>query len=161
MTDTSDIPKWDLTQLAMRTWINDLQRHLRKKKDFVTLVTKGIVLDSRYNTIVPTEFHGCALRDDLVRDCSFDQPISDEIFNDYAIPTGMAPLTKAEDVKVYREAIRQVDRQLATDILECIASEGERKHWEALSGGSGLALLHPSYMTRPTNPATPPISPSN
>ena len=128
----------------MHKWLEDLRPYLYKKDDdYSTLVERGYVMH-RTTKVLPTEFHGCALRDGLVGDFDWENPIPIDIYIDYEIPSGMDDLdTSQYDVSI--DSVLKKDRMLARDILATISSKSEYKTWEksAKSNGtiSGLALL--------------------
>ena len=134
-------PTWDGAQLTMASWLEALEQWLFKKDDdYLTLILYGYVT-VKFITVVPTEIHAVALREGLLKDCSFDDPMSPDIFVHQAIPAGYGAWVDTAETKVQLKTVERVDRLMAQDILSTITSDSERKSWAAKANRSGLRLL--------------------
>ena len=116
--EEAERPSWDSSQFGIHHWLATLEPWLASKNaDYVSLWTSGSTL-SRYTTLVPTEFFGILIRDGIFTAGSFKHPVSPDIFIDYELAPGMVPLDPAnKNFVVSADAVRRVDRQLASDIL--------------------------------------------
>jgi hypothetical protein len=93
--------------------------------------------------------HVVALKGNYVNDHTFESPISDDIWNDVALPRGVPPLT-TEDEKSYKVVgplCRRVDRNLAKDICRTITVRNTRRDWLKKCNSSALKLI-PMLMRR-------------
>ena len=134
-------PVWNHDDLSMASWLDDMLKYLAiKDPNFQSWCSEGYILN-RTTTVVPTQFHGVALREDWVEPGSLEEPLSPEIYVDRAIPDGTAAL-EAGEMTVSLRACRRVDEALQQEILAGMASTTEQKEWEALSGKSGLKLMY-------------------
>ena len=133
-------PMWNHDDLSMASWLDDMFKYLAvKDPNFQSWCSEGYILN-RTTTVVPTQFHGVALREDWVEPGSLEEPLPPEIYVDRAVPSGVDALNPSE-MTVSLRACRRVDEALQQEILAGMASSTEQKEWEALSGKSGLKLI--------------------
>ena len=80
--EDTEVPDWDTTEIRMRGWLRALPEYLEElDEDFVILWSQGAIT-SRDAVLGPTESHTIALRDNMVREHTFEKPISDSIFQE-------------------------------------------------------------------------------
>ena len=131
---TLERPTWDSTPIKRHAWLVTMYQYLvQKDKDYRSLASEGYVM-SRHHTVVPTEFHGCHLRDGLVEKGSLADPLPLDIFDDLPLPVGMAPLGGRYEVSY--EAVKRVDEAMCEDVLNGIESKSERDAWSDACGAT-------------------------
>ena len=124
-------PSWDSSQFGIHRWLSALETWLATKNaDYVSLWTSGSTM-SRYTTVVASEFSGVLLRDGILTKGTFKQPTSLDIFIDFELAPGMAPLATGpgNNYAISSDAVRRVDRQLCFDVLSTIESHTEVGHF--------------------------------
>ena len=134
-------PMWDHDDLSMATWIEDRLRWcVKKDPNYASLASEGFILD-RSRVVVPTQFHGVALREGWLVEASVEDPLPPSfIYNDQPIPGGVDPLQE-DDAKVSLRACLRVDEAFQMDILNGMQSRSEQKQWKERSGKSALTLI--------------------
>ena len=93
-------PMWDHDDLSMATWVEDRLRWcVKKDPNYASLASEGFILD-RSRVVVPTQFHGVALREGWLVEASVEDPLPPSfIYNDQPIPGGVDHLQE-DDAKV-------------------------------------------------------------
>ena len=98
--EDSDVCSWDTTPIGMRSWLKKLPEHLEDiDPDLVLWWTQGAVMN-RSQVCGPTVYHTVALRDDNVREHTFDDPIGIDVFTEEPLDRGTRPLSD-NDLKSY------------------------------------------------------------
>ena len=112
----------------------------KKDPNYASLASEGFILD-RSRVVVPTQFHGVALREGWLVEASVEDPLPPSfIYNDQPIPGGVDPLQE-DDAKVSLHACLRVDEAFQMDILNGMQSRSEQKQWKERSGKSALNLI--------------------
>ena len=134
-------PMWDHDDLSMATWVEDRLRWcVKKDPNYASLASEGFILD-RSRVVVPTQFHGVALREGWLVEASVEDPLPPSfIYNDQPIPGGVDHLQE-DDAKVSLRACLRVDEAFQMDILNGMQSRSEQKQWKERSGKSALTLI--------------------
>ena len=106
-------PMWDHDDLSMATWVEDRLRWcVKKDPNYASLASEGFILD-RSRVVVPTQFHGVALREGWLVEASVEDPLPPSfIYNDQPIPGGVDHLQE-DDAKVSLRACLRVDEAFA------------------------------------------------
>ena len=69
-------PMWDHDDLSMATWVEDRLRWcVKKDPNYASLASEGFILD-RSRVVVPTQFHGVALREGWLVEASVEDVTS-------------------------------------------------------------------------------------
>ena len=137
-------PSWDSTPITMRGWLRALPEYLEDlDSDFPMFWSMGAVFGSNNALCGPTNRHTVALKYNLVREHTFEAPITIDIFVDGALPPRTRDLTDNDQKKYYPSVYlcRRKDRSLARQITKTITTRSERKKWRERCNNSGLALI--------------------
>ena len=101
------------------------------------------MLDRNSTVCAPTTRHAVALRDDSVREHTFEKPVPYAIMADASLPRGVDALS-ADDLKAYKKHSHlciRTDRALAKEITDTISVRNERLDWLERCQNSGLKLI--------------------
>eukprot|EP00966_Prymnesium_polylepis_P296171 6841507-Prymnesium_polylepis.1 len=128
-------PEWDSTPITMRGWLRALPEYHSRgpRRGLPPFLVDGRGLRIKQCSLwADKPSHRCPqAKYSLVREHSFESPITIDIFVDGALPPRTRELSENDQKKFYSSVYlcRRKDRSLARQITKTISTRSERKKW--------------------------------